>query len=124
MKTKQEIDLRLSLGYFNVHGLFKDHGYIVWRVGTGENVEILFIEGPGHGKELVKEMVEILEQTPPYNSIFVFRREQNEIAGKFYRKLGFTETVIPDLYKGENAVLATINFEKLKQNLYAETSSK
>lgn len=94
--------------------MYFDYGFIAWQVGTGENVEILFIEvkepRKGYGTRLLKRMK---DQINPYHSVYVFRRELNTDAGEFYRSLGFTETTIKNLYKGEDAVLGVIPFEKL-----------
>lgn len=104
--------------YTGIQTITTDHGYIAWQVSTGENVEILFIEvdepGNGYGTELVRLMCERIK---PYNSVFVFRRGFNIAAGRFYRKLGFTETNVHGVYKGEMAVIGTISYETLCQNV-------
>lgn len=94
--------------------MYFDYGYIAWQTGTGENIEILFIETKeprkGDGGRLLKAMKAGIM---PYHSVYVFRRAINTEAGEFYRKMGFTETVVKNLYKGEDAVLGVIPYENL-----------
>ena len=69
-----------------------DEGYIVWRTGTGENVEMLhlrtFIKKRGFGKKLVLSMVDKLKDKKPYHSIYGFTRVDNTEAQLFYDALG------------------------------------
>lgn len=114
MRTFQEIVKRAKqyIGSEIIH--IEDKGYIVYQCSTGENYEILFIEvaekRKGYGRLLIQEMCKRIK---PYHSIFVVRREINEEAGKFYRALGFEETVIKNLYKNENAVIGVIPYDKI-----------
>ena len=115
MRTFDQLYLRMKRYIFGVDYVYdKNVGYIVWQYSSGENVEILFIEakdpGNGQGKELVRRM---LHQIKPYHSVFVIRRAINDEAGKFYRSLGFTETVIKGLYKDEDAVFGVASYEQL-----------
>ena len=116
MRSKDEFLRRLK-GYDGAEYLYTDNGLIAWQCSTGENAELLFIEvkeqGKGHGTELVKEMCKRIK---PFNSVFVFRLASNENAGRFYRGLGFEETLIKGLYK-EDAVLGVANYKKLCENL-------
>lgn len=108
MRTLEEVNQRTKQ-YIGSEVFYAYYGYIVWQCSTGENYEILFIEvaepRKGHGTRLIKEMMKLIK---PYHSIFVFRRACNEEAGKFYRSLGFQETIIKGLYKDEDAVLGVI----------------
>lgn len=113
MRTLEEIEKRLSI--YDAPSLFyRDWGYIAWHLGTGQNVEILFIEvrepRKGYGTRLIQAMK---KEIHPYHSVYVFRRAVNTKAGAFYRKLGFTETTISNIYKGEDAVLGVIPYENL-----------
>lgn len=116
MRSYQEFKNRLK-EYEGVKYIYEDYGYIAWQVSTGENVELMFIEvaepRKGYGTKLLKEM---LRQINPYNSVFVFRLASNDTAGKFYRKMGFTETPIRGLYT-EDAVLGVASYKQLCQNL-------
>lgn len=117
MRTKQELLDRLRT-YKGAEYIYTDNGYIAWQYSTGENIEIIFIEsrekGLGYGKELVREMCKVIK---PYHSVFVVRLSSNEDAGKFYRALGFREFLISELYRGDDAIIGVIPFEKLCQNL-------
>ena len=70
-----------------------DVGYIVWRFGTGENVELLhiraFTTGKGDGPRLIKMMLEKLKENPPYFSVFGFLLDENIPMKKVYNKMGF-----------------------------------
>lgn len=117
MRTFEELEARASQ-YDGVHYHYSDKGYIAWQISTGENVEILFIEvserRKGHATQLVREMCRRIK---PFNSVFVFRLASNETAGHFYRHVGFEETLIKGLYKGQDAVLGVANYETLCRNL-------
>lgn len=113
MRTKAELLERMK-HYQGARFIYEEYGYIVWQMSTGENIEILFIDvkepRKGYGTKLIKQMKHLIK---PYHSVFVFRRANNGSAGEFYRKLGFEEQVVKNLYKGEDAVLGVIPFEKL-----------
>lgn len=115
MRTHDQLMERMK-DYKGAESIYTSEGYIAWQCSTGENYEILFIEvreqRQGAGTALMKKFIESVK---PYHSVFVFRRENNEAAGQFYRKLGFVEQVIPGLYKGENAVLGIVPFNVLKE---------
>src|SRR5690242_7323706 len=119
MRTREQIAERLR-EYMGYQVFYSETGYIAWRCSTGENYEILLIEvsepRKGYGRNLVREMCRRIR---PYHSVFVFRRATNEVAGEFYRALGFKEIAIPGLYKTEAAVLGVASYEVLKQNLGA-----
>lgn len=117
MKTLKELQERIGL--YKTYTFEKSYGFIVWQLTSGENFEILFISGEGHGVELMKEWVKYLKDNSilPFNSIMVIRQNANERAGIFYRKLGFDEIEIPNLYKEQVAILSTVNFDTLCRNL-------
>lgn len=116
MRTEEQLKYRMK-DYVGAKYLYTEYGYIAWQISTGENVEIIFIEVPekrkGYATRLLKDFVQLVR---PYNSVFVFRLESNDEAGEFYRHLGFEETLIHGLYKGD-AVLGVINYQTLCQNL-------
>lgn len=114
MRTFQELTKRAKQ-YIGSEIIYLDgKGYIVYQCSTGENYEILFIEvaqkRKGYGKLLIQEMCKKIK---PYYSIFVVRRAINEEAGKFYRALGFEETLLKGLYKNEDAVIGIIPYDKI-----------
>lgn len=92
-------------------------GYIVWRVGTGENVEILHIRafspGIGEGPLLIKKMLEQLKWKPPYHSVFSFVLDYNERAKRMYTAAGFQENKVVGLYAGGDCALFTAPFRDL-----------
>jgi len=84
-------------------------GEIVWRYGTGANVELLEIHavprGKGYGRALVYTMLVTLRDDPPYHSVFGFTRVSNEEARAFYAALGFRLHEVPGVYADGRAVL-------------------
>jgi hypothetical protein len=95
-------------------------GFIVWRMGTGENIELLhiktFIPKKGLAKELIREMIKKLEKTPPYYSIFGFGLSSRENLKDIYQKLGFNVTPdMPGPYKTSLSFLFYQNYENLKK---------
>lgn len=104
--------------YRGAQYIYRDYGYVAWQISTGENIEIIFIEvkekGQGYASNLLREMCQLIK---PYHSVFVFRLRSNDSAGCFYRKVGFKETIIPGLYRGEEAVLGVVTYEELCRNL-------
>lgn len=92
-----------------------ERGYIVWRVGTGENVELLHIrvhdKRKGYGSQLINEMMDKLKQNPPYATVFGFTRTSNNEAHEFYKANGFTLTKVDGVYKDGTAVLFSKNYD-------------
>ena len=97
----------------------KDKGFIVWRRGTGYNVELLHIrtfeKGKGYGRELIYSMLDALLVDPPYYSVFGFTRVGNKEAQAFYGALGFTLQTVNGLYKDGKAILFWSPFDKLRR---------
>lgn len=113
-----QIDLQKTIKPFiGVHLLEDPNGYIVWRRGTGNNVELLhlktFSSGRGTGRKLVNSMLSALKENPPYATVFGFTRSVNIEAQKFYRSLGFTLSPVEGVYGDGSAVLFSQTFEKL-----------
>lgn len=106
--------------YSEAEGLYSA-GYIIWRVGTGENVELLHIKtvdkGKGWGRSLFYQMLIRLQTDPPYYSIFGFTRTSNEEAQAFYGALGFNLQPIEGLYKDGTAVMFWQSYEKLVEEM-------
>lgn len=117
MRTAEELNKRISQ-YRGAECIYTENGYIVWQMSTGENCEILFIEvrepRKGYGKELVRAMCKVIK---PFNSVFVFRLASNEVAGHFYRSIGFKETPVDGLYKNLQAVLGVVTYDELCNSL-------
>lgn len=118
MRTLQEVKYKYDLYKNDIHYFYGDDGYIVWRRSTGDNIEILFIEVKEKGKGIATRMVSYMcHVEKPFHSVFVFRLKGNESAGHFYRHLGFEETEVKGIYKGDDAVLGVVNYETLCKNL-------
>ncbi len=104
----------------NINYIFKnDHGFIVWRLGTGKNIELLHIKTfkkrQGIGKKLFIEMLKKLEINKPYYSIFGFTRVDNIEAQNFYVALGFNIEQVNGLYKDGKCKLFWQSYKKLKE---------
>lgn len=102
------------------HIYSKEHGFVVWRMGTGRNVELLHIRAweirQGHGTWLLDRMLWTIEQTPamqPYYSIYGFTRASNSRAISFYQAVGFHWQQVNGLYEDGVGVLFWRGFEDL-----------
>ena len=110
---KKKIEKFADLHYI----YFKDEGHLVWRFGTGYNIEILDIEAykkrQGIGTKLIRELVSGLGENPSV-SIFGFTKEINDDAKSFYKALGFRlSPVIKDLYR-KGGILFIINYKDIR----------
>lgn len=122
MRTFDELMERVG-PYKTLYRIFdEDVGYIVWRLGTGDNIEVLFIEakepGKGYGKELFRRMVRSIESNKrqPYHSVYVYRLGANELARRLYAKLGCKEINLgQSVYRDDETVIAWITWEDLKR---------
>lgn len=86
-----------------------DRGFIVWRRGTGDNVELLHVRAAvphqGHGRWLVYRMLDHLRANPPYHSVYGYTRIGNNRAREFYAALGFRCQEVDGIYAEGAAVL-------------------
>lgn len=103
------------LPFSTLEHIFDERGYIVWRVGTGGNVELLHIRSlkKGKGKELVRDMLSVLKDNKPYYSVFGFCLASNKKAIRFYTKLGFTLEKLQGPYKKDSSVFFWQDYKKL-----------
>lgn len=94
---------------------FPEHGYVVWRFGTGENIELLHIRSfkPGYGQKIIAAMINELKKNPPFYSVFGFALKANTAALKMYSKAGFNLADCPYPYKGGPATIFSQSFEIL-----------
>lgn len=94
-------------------------GFIVWRRGTGNNVELLHIrtfeKGKGHGRRLVYQMLDKLADDPPYHSVFGFTRVDNAEAKAFYGALGFELQTVRGLYADGQAIMFWQSYARLQE---------
>src|SRR5579872_6541249 len=83
-----------------VHSLVFDDGmaYVVWRLGTGNNAELLHIQASERfkGYQLLRAMLN--EMRPPYATVFGFTRFSNVVARAFYKRHGFTLSKVRGVY--------------------------
>lgn len=104
--------------YLPLYWLFSPScGYIVWRFGTGENVELLhvrsFASGQGIGTRLVKAMLRELQKNKPYYSVFGFTLASNAKARRWYHGMGFNTQECGGPYKGDPSVMFSQSFDVL-----------
>ncbi len=126
MRSLEQLQSRLQC-YRGVEYFYDpEMGYLVWRVSTGENVEMLFVEaitlGQGLGRKLYQRFVKVLQEQgkEPYHSVFAFRLDSNEAAKKFYNKIGWTQISLgQSVYRDDDTVLMWITWEDLIKNLGA-----
>ncbi len=100
------------------YAYWPNKGFIVWRLSTGENAELLhiktFVRGKGYSKELVKAMLDGLRKTPPFFSVFGFALASRTDLREIYQHLGFHTTEdIPAPYKGGPSFIFYRSYEEL-----------
>lgn len=96
-----------------------DVGYVVYRIATGDNLEILFIESAVKDGAVValRRMIDILK-VKPYHSVFAFRLSGNERAAEFYRRLGFRMLRLgQSIYKDDETVLEWMPWDEFVTNI-------
>lgn len=115
-------DFEKHIGSYRDVGYYlEDEGasYIVWRRGTGGNVEILHLKTKerrkGTGTRLFRKMLEELKSHPPYASVYVFTRESNTDADLFYASMGLTYNFVKGVYADGTAVLYSGKYEELRK---------
>ena len=99
----------------------REEGFVVWRMGTGLNVELLHIRAweprKGLGTRLLGHMLDRLSadnhSLTPYHSIYGFTRIDNNRARGFYAAMGFNLQTIEGLYKEGRAVFFWQEFAEL-----------
>jgi hypothetical protein len=113
---KRELDLDADVRpYQAVHYHRGPEGYIVWRRGTGGNVELLHLHAnePGGGKRLLAAMLSRLLDCPPYATVFGFTRAGNVRGQQFYLDNGFDLTTVKGVYADGSAVVFSQSFDRL-----------
>lgn len=109
--------LQRVLPFMHVPWAESEDGYIVWRMGTGNNTELLHIKvkepGNGGGSRLLKLMLLQLQQNPPYATVFGFTRAGNLAAHFFYEQMGFTLSPVQGVYDEGAAVVFAARFDDL-----------
>lgn len=102
------------------------NGYIVWRYGTGGNVEILHlkVQTPRQktGTHLLKTMLDKLKDHMPYATVFGFSRVGNKTGHAFYRAMGFELTRVKGVYDEGAAVVFSARYNDLLERHCANDS--
>lgn len=92
-------------------------GYIVWRLGTGQNVEVLHLRayepGSGAGRALLREMLARLKVAPPYATVFGFTQLGNLAAQAWYMEMGFALSTVEGVYADGVAVVFSARYKNL-----------
>lgn len=124
----EETYLDPFLGLYHIYD--EELGFIVWRNGTGGNVELLhirtFSKRRGFGRRLFYGMLKQLEDDSsqtPYHSVYGFTRVSNSEARAFYGELGFCLVWTYGVYASQDAILFEQSFDKLleeRKRFYVE----
>jgi hypothetical protein len=121
MRTLEQCEAKLEKYGAAESLFFPGIGNISWHFSTGDNIEVLYLEAQiGHGVTMYCRMVKTILANGrlPYHSVFAYRLASNEIAGKFYAKLGWQqEDLGQSIYKGDGTVLMWITWEDLLKSL-------
>jgi ribosomal protein S18 acetylase RimI-like enzyme len=92
-------------------------GFVVWRLGTGGNVELLHIRAfdlrKGGGRSLFYTMLDRLADRPPYHTVYGFTRVSNTRAAAFYSAIGFNLVQTDGVYKDGKAVIFHQTYREL-----------
>lgn len=108
--------------YQRCDSLSHSAGYIVWRLGTGGNAEVLHLKvyseyrRQGHGRQLLRAMLAKLKEDPPYRTVYGFCLPDNEDAAAFYRKMGFTVSEVEGVYAVGRAAVFSATYDDLIDN--------
>ena len=77
--------------YTEIYEIKNKYGYLLWRYGTDDNLEIIDMEveaehrRKGYGKDLIDNLSKLANG----KIIFLFTKVRNITAQKFYEKIGF-----------------------------------
>ena len=119
MNNSKEYIQDLLNPYVQNYFTYDENGFITWRLGTGKNVELLYlyVEVPrkGTGTKLLKEMLSMLKENPPYSTVFGFTRTSNAPAIAFYEKMGFSLSRVEGVYADGEAMVFSAKYEDLKR---------
>ena len=98
------------------------NSYLIWRVGTGRNVEFLhqFTEEDrrrqGVGINLMRRALKELSKSPPYYSVFGFARVKPGLQ-EFHHALGFQTMIIPGVYRDGQCIFLFQEYRRICQHL-------
>lgn len=102
-----------------------DDGFIGWRWGTGDNVELVDLQvtgvpRSGGGRRLLVEMLRTLKRSPPHATVFGFTRSSNLDAQRFYAAMGFTLSTVVGVYADGSATVFSARYDDLCARHLAE----
>ena len=102
-----------------------EDGFIGWRWGTGDNVELVDLQvngapRTGGGRRLLTEMLRALKASPPYATVFGFTRSPNLDAQRFYAAMGFALSTVVGVYADGSAVVFSARYSDLCARHLAE----
>ena len=121
MRTLEQCEAKLEKYGMAESLFFPGIGNISWHFSTGDNIEVLYLEAQlGHGATMYCRMVKTILASGrlPYHSVFAYRLASNEMAAKFYAKLGWhQEDLGQSIYAGDRTVLMWITWKDLLLNL-------
>lgn len=119
MMDKEEFLAKYIYPFSGISYIMDYRGCIVWRTGTGGNIEILHITAShkrrGYGTQLFIDMLYNIIDAPPHYSIFGFTRVDNKEAHLFYEALGFKVEPAHGLYKEGECRMFWSPFQKLRK---------
>jgi hypothetical protein len=107
--------LKHVVPFTQVASFESEDGYVVWRRGTGDNVELLHLRSyrPGAGTRLLRVMLTRLKDDPPYATVFGFCLRSNPKAQEFYLRQGFTLSFVTGVYAEGEAVVFSARYDDL-----------
>lgn len=114
MRTLAELQERLKMYGEAEYVFLPNLGHIAWHYSTGENIELLFLQATlGYGPIMLIRMADVLlkRNEAPYHSIFAFRLGSNDVADRFYKRLGWHQQNLgQSIYRGDEAVVMWITW--------------
>ncbi len=112
MRSEKEVLERFK-EYGKVYHIYDERGCVAWRTGTGDNIELIYIESSekGNGAKLFKDF---LSRIKPYHSVYVFHLASNP-AGAFYEKMGLKNKVSSGIYRNDDTILRWETYDNLRK---------
>tara|TARA_R110002051_G_C8682387_1_gene491966 strand:- start:210 stop:569 length:360 start_codon:yes stop_codon:yes gene_type:complete len=90
---------------------------IVYRLGPNHTCEMIDISskerGKGNGTIVYQNFEKTVQEEFNIRNIYAFTRESNTDAIRWYKRIGFTATIIPNMYSDEPTKAAVILTKEL-----------
>lgn len=108
--------------YEKIYTIQDQRGYLVWRHGTGNTVEILHLEASarrlGYGRSLVRHLLsDLYDSGFDVSTVYGFTRERLVQAQVFYVGIGFNLISLKDYYGDGGSVMFRQKFVDLFKSL-------